>query len=109
MIFKRRLNSIYKDYPEHSTGDRVVVRALTGESIESVPWLGVIDRRAAKRMSGAQEVILDFAAYRADLLTPTTWLFDNSAMAGCMIEEGVMVVIEQGRPLIKRRSGADRE
>jgi hypothetical protein len=66
-----------------------------------VKWLGVIDRRAARTIPGATEVMLDFAAFQLGLLDPVQWLAENTAIVGCLIDEGVMAVTDGKTPLIK--------
>lgn len=74
-----------------------------GDEPELVKWLGIIDRRAVRRIDGAQEVALDFIAFQADLLTQTYWFPKDQSMVGCRIEEGALAVMDGARPLLKRR------
>jgi hypothetical protein len=102
MILIKRVNCVNRGYPPFRNCDLVGV-LNGGDEPELVKWLGIIDRRAVRRIDGAQEVALDFIAFQADLLTPTYWFPKDQSMVGCRIEEGALAVMDGARPLLKRR------
>ncbi len=102
MILKRRMNCINKSYPPFRNGDLVGVMSDRGEP-DLVKWLGIIDRKAVRRIEGAQEVALDFIAFQPDLLSQTYWFPSDQSIVGCRIEDGALAVMDGPRPLLKRR------
>jgi len=100
MVLKRRFNCVHKEYPPYRTGDPVGI--LNGcEEPDLLPWLGIIDRHAARRIAGAQQVFLDFCAFQLTLLDRTHWLNGAQAVVGCRVEEGVLGVTDGKVPLLK--------
>lgn len=103
MILKRRVNCVFKPYPPYRDGNLVGIVTGPGEP-ELVKWLGIIDRKAARCVSGGQEVALDFVAFQADLLSQTHWFPEGQYMVGCLFEEGALAVMDGSNPLLKRRA-----
>lgn len=104
MMLKRRYNCVYRDYPPFRNGELVGVLSCTDEP-DLFPWMGLIDRHAARRITGAREVSLDFVAYQRHLLDKTHWLADGLYVVGCLIPgQGVLGVTDGAGPLLKRQA-----
>ncbi len=101
MILKRRVNCVFKPYPPYRDGNLVGVVTGAGEP-DLVKWLGIVDRKAARRVKGGKEVALDFVAFQADLLSKTYWFPQGQYMVGCQIEDGALAVMDGSKPLLKR-------
>ena len=104
MMFKRRVNAVFKDFPGYRTGDLVGIQSRHEEQVDEnlKRWAGVVDRRIAKALPGARQVPLDFAAYRPEELSRTLWLSENEHVVGCVVEDWVVAVLDGSIPLIKK-------
>ncbi|WP_273208760.1 hypothetical protein [Marinobacter subterrani] len=103
MYFRHRYNCIYRDLPAcASPGVMVSVVSAGGELSDPVPWLGSVDRVIARHVSGVEQVILDIEGWRLSELDPTTWLPAGEYVVGAQVQEGVFVVTDGRKPLIKR-------
>lgn len=100
MVLRTYINYRYFDLPP---GRAQISVPVLDERNTSLPWLGCIDRNAARRIHGAQQVPLGIVGWKPSEMDSWTWVQDNYIVVGCEIEEGVMCVTDGSTPLIKWR------
>jgi len=98
VYFKQRYNCYFREIGPHRDG---IVLELQEDVFAD--YLGTIDRLVARILPGAKEVALDFSGWRLRELDRWEWIADDCAFVGCLIEQGVFVVLDYQRPLLKNR------
>lgn len=102
MLFKYRLNCMFREL--RPVRDGTVVE-IAPDWI--VPWLGILDRRVAKTLFGAlnaKEVSLSYAGFQGwklKELDKWEWISEQECFVGCVIEQGVFLVTDAQKPLLK--------
>lgn len=100
MQLKTYINYRYFDLPPVRVQTSVPV---LDDRNTSLPWLGCIDRSAARRMQTAQQVALGIIGWRSSETESWNWVPDDCVVIGCEIDEGVFCVTNGRSPLTKRR------
>jgi hypothetical protein len=100
MYFKQYHNCYFRELGPHPDGG-VMIEIAPGQFAK---YQGCIDRSIARILPGAQQIALDFAGWRLRELDAWQWLSEDQALVGCLIEQGVLAVLDHQRPLIKKRS-----
>ena len=101
MILRTYINYRYFDLPPVRAQNSV---PILDDRNTSLPWLGCIDRYAARRIQGAQQVALGIIGWKSNEMDSWTWVNDDCVVIGCEIEEGVLCVTTGSTPLLKSKS-----
>ena len=68
----------------------------------TLPWLGLVDRRIARRIPDAKQVAVAITGWRVCECENWSWVPENHFAVGCEIQEGVLGVTDRDRILTKR-------
>lgn len=109
MFFRHRYNCVYRDLKSYADPGVMVSYVMrSGERSEPMRWLGSVERTLVRHLMGVEQVILDIEGWRANDLDATQWLPAGEYVVGGLLPEGLFVVTDGGRPMIKRtKDGRD--
>lgn len=105
MEFRRRHNTYFATLNAFASYDPVGI--VTATDIEIRSWLGSADRDVIRRLPAFSVVLLDITSWRRMILEPYQRLGPSVYMVGAAIDEGVVGVMERGRPMLRRVRNKD--
>lgn len=102
MFFCHRYNCMYRDLRSHAEPGVMVSHVSSDGSLsEPVYWLGAVDRKVARNVRVGRQVVLDLEAWRLGEFDANQWMKPGEYFVGFLVSEGVFVVTDGRKPLIK--------